>query len=180
MKEIVTERLIIRRFQPEDWQDLYEYLSDEEVVRYEPYEVHTMDQAKETAVKRASNESFYGVCLKKTGKLIGNLYLSKADFDTWELGYVFNRSYQGQGFAYESAKALLDYAFEHLGARRIVAMCNPDNHRSWKLMERLSMRREGLLMQNIYFKKNEDGEPIWLNTYEYAILKDEWCNIINI
>lgn len=180
MKEIVTEHLIIRRFQPEDWQDLYEYLSDEEVVRYEPYEVHTMDQAKETAVKRASNESFYGVCLKKTGKLIGNLYLSKADFDTWELGYVFNRSYQGQGFAYESGKALLDYAFEHLGARRIVAMCNPDNHRSWKLMERLSMRREGLLIQNIYFKKNEDGEPIWLNTYEYAILKDEWCNIINI
>jgi RimJ/RimL family protein N-acetyltransferase len=177
MKEIVTERLIIRRFQPEDWLDLYEYLSDEEVVRYEPYEVHTMDQAKETAVKRASNESFYGVLLKKTGKLIGNLYLSKADFDTWELGYVFNRSYQGQGFAYESAKALLDYAFQHLGARRIVAMCNPDNHRSWKLMERLSMRREGLLIQNIYFKKNKDGEPIWVNTYEYGILKDEWCNL---
>lgn len=177
MKEIVTERLIIRRFQPEDWQDLYEYLSDEEVVRYEPYGVHTMDQAKETAVKRASNESFYGVCLKKTGKLIGNLYLGKADFDTWELGYVFNRSYQGQGLAYESAKALLDYVFEHLGARRIVAMCNPDNHRSWKLMERLSMRREGLLIQNIYFKKNKDGEPIWSNTYEYGILKDEWCNL---
>lgn len=139
-----------------------------------------MDQAKETAVKRASNESFYAVCLKETGKLIGNLYLGKSDFDTWELGYVFNRDYQGQGLAYESAKALLDYAFEHLGARRIVAMCNPDNHRSWKLMERLSMRREGLLMQNIYFKKNEAGEPIWLNTYEYGILKDEWCRIIKI
>lgn len=180
MKEIDTKRLIIRRFRPEDWQDLYEYLSDEEVVRYEPYGVHTRDQARETAIKRTGNDSFYAVCLKESGKLIGNLYLGKEHFDTWELGYVFNRSYQGQGFAYESGKALLDYAFDYFGARRIVAMCNPQNHRSWKLLERLSMRREGLLVQNIYFKKNEDGEPIWLNTYEYAILKDEWIGILNI
>lgn len=174
MKEIVTKRLVIRRFRPEDWQDLYEYLSDEEVVKYEPYEVHTRDQARETAVYRAGNDSFYAVCLRESGKLIGNLYFEKEHFDTWELGYVFNKNYQGQGFAFESGKALLDYAFDQLGARRIVAMCNPQNHRSWRLMERLSMRREGLLIQNIYFKRNVNGDPIWMDTYEYAILKEEW------
>ena len=55
-------------------------------------------------------------------------------------------------------------------------MCNPKNERSWKLLERLHMRREGLLLQNIYFETDRNGAPIWLDTYEYAILKEEWCN----
>lgn len=175
MEKIITDRLIIRRFDQNDWQDLYEYLSDEEVVKYEPYDIFSEEQAKEEAAKRSKDESFYAVCLKENRKLIGNLYLCKGDFDTWELGYVFNRKYQGKGYATEGVKALLDYAFTHLGARRIIAMCNPQNERSWKLLERLHMRREGLLLQNIYFKTDSNGAPIWLDTYEYAILKEEWC-----
>ena len=88
---------------------------------------------------------------------------------------MFNRKYQGQGYATESAKELLDYAFGHLGARRIIAMCSPKNDHSWKLLERLHMRRERLLLKNIYFKTDINDEPIWLDTYEYAILKKEWC-----
>ncbi|MTL92046.1 N-acetyltransferase, partial [Turicibacter sanguinis] len=61
-----------------------------------------------------------------------------------------------------------------LGARRIVAMCSPLNESSWKLLERIGMRYEGTLLQNVYFKKDEEGKPIWLDTYEYAILKSEW------
>ena len=175
MENIVTDRLIIRRYQENDWQDLYEYLSDKEVVIFEPYDVYSENQAKEEALYRSRNESFYAVCLKENEKLIGNLYLDKGGFDTWELGYVFNKQYQGQGYATESAKALLDYAFAHLGARRIIAMCNPKNQNSWKLLERLNMRREGLLLQNIYFKTDSNGEPIWVDTYEYAILKTELC-----
>ncbi|MDI9515163.1 MAG: GNAT family N-acetyltransferase [Clostridiaceae bacterium] len=175
MKNIITDRLIIRKFDKNDWQDLHEYLSDEEVVKYEPYDIYSEDQAKEEAAKRSNDESFYAVCLKENGKLIGNLYLCKGDFDTWELGFVFNRKYQGKGYATEGARALLDYAFTHLGARRIIAMCNPKNERSWKLLERLHMRREGLLLQNIYFETDRNGAPIWLDTYEYAILKEEWC-----
>jgi len=175
MENIITDRLIIRKFEKNDWHDLYEYLSDKEVVKYEPYDVYSENQAKEEAVRRSKDESFYAVCLKENGKLIGNLYLCKGAFDTWELGYVFNRKYQGKGYATESAKALLDYAFKHLGARRIIAMCSRENERSWKLLERLHMRREGLLLQNIYFKTDSSGMPVWLDTYEYAILKEEWC-----
>ena len=171
---INTERLIIRRFREEDWMDLYEYLSDEVVVAFEPYPVYTKEQAKEEAKNRESNESFYAVCLKDSGKCIGNLYFHKEDFDTWELGYVFNRFYQKNGYAIESARALVDYSFKAMGARRIVAKCSPKNTPSWKLMERLNMRREGLLLQNVYFKTDEEGNPIWLDTYEYAILKQEW------
>jgi len=154
--------------------DIYEYLSDEEVVKFEPYGVFSENQIKEETMKRVNHESFYAVCLKAKKKLIGNLYLGEGDFDTFELGFVFNRHYQGCGYATESAKGIVEYAFRKLGARLIIAMCSPKNESSWKLLERLQFRREGLLLENIYFKTDEKNEPIWLDTYEYALLKTEW------
>ncbi len=174
MKKIETERLIIRRFIEEDWKDLYEYLSDEEVVKFEPYDVYSEEQTKIEAINRSKMDSFYAVCLKENNKLIGNIYLEKGEFDTWELGYVFNASYQKKGYALEATKKLLDLAFTEWKARRIIAMCNPLNKNSWKLLERLNMRREGTLIQNIYFKCDSNGQPIWSDTYEYGILKSEW------
>lgn len=174
MESITTDRILIRKFQEADWKDLYEYLSDETVVIYEPYEVYTQEQAKEEAKYRSENDCFYAVCIKETGKLIGNLYFAKGDFDTWELGYVFNQNYWGHGYATESAKALLDTAFSNFGARRVIAGCDQLNHHSWKLLERLGMRREGAQLQNIYFKKDQEGNPIWVDSYRYAVLKSEW------
>jgi len=171
---IETERLHIRRFRPEDWRDLHEYLSDPEVVLYEPYGVFSEDQCRLEAASRADNSAFWAVCLRDSGKLIGNIYLHKADFDTWELGYVFNRAFQGLGYAAESAKAVMLRAFHEWHARRIVAMCNPENQRSWTLLERLGMRREGHFRQNIYFKRDSNDNPIWQDTYQYAVLSEEW------
>ena len=175
-QEIKASRLILRRFRADDWKDLYEYLSDEEVVLFEPYYVYTESECKKEAEGRAKDESFWAVCLKDTGKLIGNIYFDKQDFDTWELGYVFNKKFQKQGYATESAKAIMNYAIKNLNARRIIAMCNPKNDASWRLLERLKMRREGYLLKNIYFKVDENNNPIWADTYEYAILASEWEN----
>lgn len=169
-----TERVLIRRYTELDWEDLYEYLSDEEVVKYEPYETFTIEQAKEEVINRSNNECFYAVILKENNKLIGNVYIAKQDFDTWEVGYVFNTTYQGKGYATEATGKLIDLAFKEWGARRVIAMCNPLNTHSWKLLERIGMRREGTLRQNIYFKTDIEGKPIWSDTYEYGILKDEW------
>lgn len=174
MDNLNTERLIIRRFEENDWQDLYEYLSDDEVVKFEPYEAFDSEQAKEETNYRITDDAFYAVCLKDNNKLIGNLYFCKGDFNTYELGYVFNKNYQNLGYATESVKALLDYAFAKLGARRVVSMCNPINTASWKLLERLKFRREGHLLKNIYFKKDNNNNPIWQDTYEYAVLAEEW------
>lgn len=52
-------------------------------------------------------------------------------------------------------------------------MCNPKNKASWNLLERLHFRKESLL-KNRYFKSDEQGNPIWQDTYEYAILFEEW------
>ena len=170
---IETQRLLIKPFDPADWEDLHEYLSDGQVVRFEPYNVFTADESRMEAVRRSSDPAFWAVCLKDGGKLIGNLYLAGQPFDTWELGYVFNARYQGKGYATEAAASLLDHVFGRLGARRVTAMCNPHNTASWQLLERLGMRREGHLIRNIWFKRDERGEPIWADTYEYAILAEE-------
>lgn len=171
---IVTPRLLIRQFKPEDFEDLYEYLSDEQVVKYEPYPPFSKEQCRLEAVRRSKNKDFLAVCLKDSGKLIGNIYFAKQEYDTWELGYVFNQAYQGSGYATESARAVIDYSFKEWKIRRVVASCNPENTASWRLLERLQMRREGHERKNIYFKFDRDGKPIWVDSYHYAILAEEW------
>ena len=173
-----TERLVIRRFTSGDWQDLYAYLSDEEVVRFEPYSAFNEEEAIKEAERRANDTSFWAVCLKENHKLIGNLYFCQQDpkeFMTWEIGYVFNKAYGGKGYATESAYRLLQYGFEECNAHRIQANCNPQNTSSWRLLERLHMRREGYFLQKAFFHRDQQGNPIWHDAYEYAILSEEWC-----
>ncbi len=168
MPTLETERLILRKFSGEDWKDLYEYLSQEKVVKYEPYDVFSEEKCKQEAIHRAEQDFFWAVCLKENGKLIGNIYFHQQEpnqFLTWEIGYVFNPSFYKKGYATESCKKILSYGFEQLQARRIIAMCNPINTPSWKLLERLNMRREGHLLKNIYFKLDEHGKPICSNFF---------------
>ena len=170
---IETERLIIRKFRPTDYTALYAYLSDYRVVQFEPYEPYSLEQAKREAEFRSRSDDFFAVTLKD-GQLIGNLYLGRRDFGAMELGFVFDTKWQMHGYATEAAAALLDYAFHTLCVHRVKAECNALNRRSWKLMERLGMRREGEFKQNVYFKKDANGKPVWQDTLQYAILKDEW------
>lgn len=172
-----TKRLIIRRFCRNDWQDLHEYLSDEKVIEFEPYSVFSQEEVIKEAERRTHDDSFWAVCLKENNKLIGNLYFCQQEpnkFMTWEIGYVFNRLFNGKGYATESALRLLQYGFEECKAHRIVAHCNPKNTSSWRLLERLHMRREGHFIQKAFFKYNEQGNPIWHDAYEYAMLLEEW------
>jgi len=174
VKEIETERLIIRRFKSDDWKDFYEYFSNEEVLKFEPYKPFSEEESKKEVVRRITDPAFLAVCLKETNKLIGNIYFEEKDFNTWEIGYVFNLNYKSRGYATESCKVIMDYAFKELNARRIIAKCDPKNPNSWRLLERLNMRREGHLKENVYFFKDENNNPIWKDTYEYGILEKEW------
>lgn len=174
-----TDRLSIRRFRAGDWQDLFAYLSLPEIVKYEPYDVFTEDACREEAARRAGDPAFWAVCLTDD-TLIGNVYFQQrepADFKTWEIGYVFNPAYHGQGYATESCRRIMEYGFTKLNAHRIVAGCNAENSSSWRLLERLYMRREGHLLKSLYFKTDGQGNPIWVDTYKYAILSDEWLRL---
>ena len=73
-----------------------------------------------------------------------------------------------------AAHASLDYLFKQKGARRIYAYTEDYNIQSQKLCEKLGMRREGPFEEFVTFINNENGNPIYENTYQYAILKREW------
>ena len=166
-----TERLILRRYKKEDVQDLFEYLSDKEVVKYEPYKQQTFDETKENLEWRISTDEMVAIELKNLHKMIGNVYMGKRDFEALEIGYVFNRNYWGYGYAAESCKALIQQAFSN-GVHRIYAECDPNNKSSWKLLEALGFQREAYFRKNVYFWKDETGKPIWKDTYVYAKLND--------
>ena len=157
-----TDRLILRRYGNEDLQDLYEYLSDEEVVKYEPYRVMDIAEVSEELDRRISSNEMIAVVLKETNKLIGNLYVGRRAFDSLELGYAFNRQFWGQGYAKESCEALMKRAFLE-GTHRIFAECDPCNTGSWRLLESLGFVREA------YFKHNVS---IWKDTFVYSLLKE--------
>ncbi len=171
--EFSTERLTVRPFQASDGEALYAYLSDPEVVRYEPYRPFDRASALAEAARRAGDEHFLAVCLPD-GTLIGNLYMEKGEFDTWEVGYVFSRACWGHGYASEAVRALIDRLFRAENAHRVIACCDQQNPRSWRLLERVGMRREAAHLQNVYFFTDEAGNPLWKDSYQYAVLKAEW------
>lgn len=63
--------------------------------------------------------------------------------DTGEMGWIINKGYWGNGYAYEAAKALMNYAKTELKITRFLAHCDTENIASYKLMEKLGMRRTG-------------------------------------
>ncbi|MFE4712613.1 GNAT family N-acetyltransferase [Paenibacillus sp. NPDC056722] len=172
-----SERLMLRNFEASDWRDLHEYLSQENVLMYEPDTARNEEECKLMAAERSQGNAFVAVCLKNTNKMIGHIYFAQREpepFLTWMIGYIFNPEFYGKGYATEACQAVLKYGFEELGAHRIMALCNPDNAPSWRLLERLSMRREGHFKKEDFFRKTESGEPIWHDAYQYSILNEEW------
>ena len=171
---IVTDRLILRRFSERDLSDLFEYLSDPEVVKFEPYRPMTLDEVREELELRIASDEMVAVELKSSGKLIGNIYLGKRENNALESGFVFNKDYWKQGYAHESCEVLVQEAFLS-GIERITAHCDPENQGSWRLLERLGFVRIAHLEKNVFFWKDEQGQPIWKDTYIYSLEKTE-CN----
>ena len=165
---IKTDRLILRRFTQDDLLDLFEYLSDPEVVRFEPYRPMTLEEARQELDRRIASAEMIAVELKSSGKMIGNVYLGKRENNTLEIGFVFNRHYWNQGYAMESCKALIQKAFSS-GITKVYAECDPENQRSWKLLERLGFTREAHLIKNTWFWRDEQGGPILKDTYVYSL-----------
>ncbi len=115
------------------------------------------------------------------GEVIGDLMLQVDD--AWgqaevadqargvqaELGWVMHPDHGGRGYATEALRELLRLCFDVLGLRRVTAYCFADNEASWRLMERVGMRRE---MYTVRDSLHRSGE--WLDGMGYALLADEW------
>lgn len=86
-----------------------------------------------------------------------------------ELGWVIDPAHAGQGYATEAAGALLRICFDGLGLRRVIAQCFAENAASWRIMEKLGMRRETYTVKESLHRSGE-----WLDGMAYAILAEEW------
>lgn len=172
MQEIETRRLLLRPFRESDYDDLYEFLSQLEGDEFEGYPGITYENGREHLKYRLGSEEFFAIELTEAGKVIGNIYCGNRDFAAREVGYIVNKRYQKKGYATEALSAVIARAFRE-GAHRVYAECDSRNLPSWKLLEKVGMRREACFRQNIWFRRDENGKPIWKNTLVYAILEDE-------
>lgn len=140
---IETTRMLIRDFIPEDVYDLHEILGDDETMK-------GCEAAYELEKTRAFLSSF---CIerkaaaaavhKESGKLIGYILFNEITEGEYEIGWFFNRGFWRQGFAYESCRAVIDYAFCRLNAKKMFAE-TVDTVRSVGLMKKLGMQLEGI------------------------------------
>ena len=169
MKEIRTSRLLLRPFQKSDYDDLFEFLSQLKDDEFEGYPGITYENGRKHLQQRLDSEAFYAVALKDSGKVIGNIYCGAREFDAKEVGYIINRDYRRMGFAEEALSAVVENAFQE-GAHRVFAECDPRNEASWKLLEKVGFQREAHFRKNIWFHKDLKGEPIWKDTWVYAML----------
>lgn len=174
-----TERLTVRPLQANDYIDTYEYMSVPETYHFERGNPETLEEGKKFCHEWAAKDppNFWVAVLKTESKVIGHVSFfihGHPDFKTWELGYIFNPKYQNKGYATEATKAVMKYAFTKLGAHRLVANCSPENIPSWKIMEKCGMRREGTQKKNFLIRNDKNGNPIWYDSYSYAILDEEF------
>ncbi len=177
MQPIETQRLRIRPFRQEDWRAVYAYVSDPIVATYTPDGPMTAEQTQVYIAKQISADKphAYALFLKSTSDQVDELLIGHMVFHPWfeqrtyEIGWTIHPAYQRQGHATEAAAALLHYGFAEMKLHRIIATCQPENVASYRVMEKIGMRREGHFQQCIY-----RGDDQWWDEYFYAMLAQEW------
>lgn len=166
-----TERLTLRRFAASDGPAVHAYMGDPQVTRWLPPGLLDPAGAQAFADRNSGRRPrALAVVERASGELVGHM-----DFHPWlgpgtrEIGWAIGRSHQRKGYATEAARALLAQAFGRLRCHRVVATCQPENIASWRVMEKLRMRREGHFRQHLL---RDTGER-W-DEYFYALLAEEY------
>jgi len=85
-----------------------------------------------------------------------------------EIWYLVEPESWGKGIATEAAKRLLDFGFGELGLHRLWATCLPENSASVRVLEKVGMRNEGFLIENLKI------HGVWKSSFLYAMLAGEW------
>ena len=153
MKVLETDRLLLRRLSIDDAEFMLGHLNDPSFHRYiGDRGVRTVEQARQYLVDRvmASYERFgfgiYMVELKDSREQIGTCGLLKREgLEDVEVGFALLPQFWSKGYAVEAAQAVMDYAYKELGLHRIVAIVNPGNDRSFKLLEKIGLKFERMI-----------------------------------
>ena len=153
-----TPRLTLRRMQPSDYRDMYEYACDPNVTRFLTWQPHpnpawTMRYLAYVATRFRAGEFFdWAVVLRENQKMIGTCGFTSFAYEhnSAEIGYVLNPLYWGQGIALEAVQAIMGVGFRVLNLHRIEAKFILGNERSRRVMEKAGMSFEGYQREAMY------------------------------
>lgn len=165
--------MIIRNFTPEDAADLHEIFGDDETMKNcEP--AYDFEKTRKFLTSFCiGRKGAVAAVHKKSCKMIGYILFNQSETGVYEMGWIYNRSFWRQGYAYESCKAVIDYAFEKLNAHKVFAEAI-DTLKSVGLMQKLGMQLEG-----IQRCQTKDDHGNWADLYFYGLLENDWRIITN-
>ncbi len=172
----ITKRLVLRRYTQDDVSDLLEFVSQPSVARVTSENINATEEGIRSYIDLQNSyqpfekDKVFDLAIerKEDNKVIGLLTLICRDHRQGEIGWALGVEHRGRGYATEGAEELMDYGFRSLGLHRIHACTSSGNSDSWRLMERLGMRREAKLREAVY------TEGKWSDKYVYGMLADEW------
>jgi RimJ/RimL family protein N-acetyltransferase len=175
---IETERLLLRKYEDRDVADILEYSLVADFWLYRNLDWDATEKSirayweKQRDVDPLASPDWLDLIveLKAEGKVVGSVGIGVRNKEQRQamIGWALACRYQGQGIASEAARALLAFGFETMGLHRIYARTGQRNVRSWRLMERLGMRREA------HFRQSHQVEGEWDDEFIYALLAEEW------
>jgi RimJ/RimL family protein N-acetyltransferase len=174
-----TERLLLRRALAQDAEATWAYRRRPEVSRWITQAPATLEEYREYFGK--PERLAKTLIAERDGAVVGDLMLLVED--AWaqaevrdqarrvqaELGWSLHPDSTGRGYATEAVRELIRRCFEDLGLRRVTANCFADNVASWRLMERVGMRRELYAVRESLHRSGQ-----WLDGMGYALLAEEW------
>lgn len=176
-----TERLTLRAAVAGDADDTWRFRRAEQVAEWLTERAGDLDayRAYFTEPRRLATSVVVQVG-HEDGQVIGDLMLRRSN--AWaqqevadaargvqaELGWVFDPAHQGRGYATEAVREVVRYCFADLGVRRVTAECFLENRASWRLMERIGMRRETHAVRDALHRSGR-----WLDSLGYALLAEE-------
>jgi [ribosomal protein S5]-alanine N-acetyltransferase len=174
-----TPHLILREIEERDLDALLNLYNDSQARRYEqPLDkVYVVEDVRDRiawaiADQQADPRTRFrlAITVPPDGLLCGwvTLQSQNSDIREWELGWSLRRDLWGQGYATEAASAMMRFAFEQLGAHRLVAFCHSENAASVRVMQKLGMQYEGRIRGTRWLNE------CWCDELVYAILEQDY------
>jgi ribosomal-protein-alanine N-acetyltransferase len=175
--ELVTERLILREFQEDDWPAVLAYQRDPLYLRYSHWSDRTQGSARAFVLSFVSQQREQprtrfqlAIVLQSNQQLIGNcgIRMESPGAHEAEIGYELAPEHWGRGYATEAARAIVRFGFSELHLHRISSWCVADNIASARVLEKLGFHAEGRLREKERYKDR------WWDTLLFGMLVDEW------
>jgi RimJ/RimL family protein N-acetyltransferase len=174
-----TGRLVIRPATEDDLEATWAFRRLDAVAEWLSRAPANLDEHRSQFNEPASLAK--SLVIELDGQVIGDLMVSIDD--AWaqaeiadqatgvqaDLGWVLHPDFTGVGYGTEAVRTMLRICFDGLGLRRVTAGCFAANEASWRLMERVGMRREEHTVRESLHRSRG-----WLDGFTYALLADEW------